>query len=63
MKMKRTILSEPDRLGRFLFIEQWFNPDKPYCGVCGKDPKQNCEHIGTKEYGRCAQVFFTKPRR
>lgn len=56
--MKRTILTHPDGLGRVMYLGEWFDPDKPYCGVCGEDPKLNCPHVGTREYGRCAQVFF-----
>ena len=58
--MKRTILSKPDSLGRVIYMDQYYSSDKPYCGVCGKDPRRECEHIGILAYGQCAQIFFTK---
>jgi len=58
--MKRTILSKPDSLGRVMYLDEWHDPDKPYCGVCGTDPAQKCKHAGTIAYGQCAQIFFAK---
>ena len=59
MKNKRIeILSSPDSMGRYVYFVDWDNPTKAYCGVCGKDPARQCEHVGTPEYGKCAQIFF-----
>lgn len=56
---KRTLHTAPDSLGRVHYTDEWYDPTKPYCGVCGRI---HCEHEGTKAYGRCAQVFFCVPR-
>lgn len=58
----RTLLSEPDSLGRRQYEDRWYNPNNAYCSVCGRDPQLGCEHVGTPEYGRRAQVFFGVPR-
>lgn len=59
--MKRTYIGHSDSLGRIAFIDEWDDPDAPFCSVCGKDPARGCPHVGTPEYGRQAQVFFGRP--
>jgi hypothetical protein len=48
--------SEPDNLGRVIITKTWYDPNPPYCSVCGK---VDCGHKGTIEYGLRGQVFFT----
>lgn len=47
----------PDSFGRYLYTLRWHDPSKLWCAVCGRARQLGCEHLGTPEYGRCAQVF------
>ncbi len=51
--------SGPDDLGRCHYTLFWYNADRPYCAVCGKE---TCEHADTLAYGQCAQEFFGVPK-
>jgi hypothetical protein len=66
LELKRIIQSKPDSLGRVTYTETWYDPNFPYCSVCGgpypgATPPRPCPHIGTHAYGERGQVFFTVP--
>lgn len=51
------IISGPDNHSRYTYAIHWYDPNPPYCGICGADPSRNCGHYGPRTRG---QVRFGK---